>query len=91
MIHTINATLIHFKQSKLSPEYIIDQQKGCWAILMLVQSYFHPFFNVSPKSIKKSSFIQMRCLRETRLKIHFYLRPIPQFLRNLGATILKYA
>ena len=27
MIHTRNATLIQFKQSKLSAEYIIDQQK----------------------------------------------------------------
>ena len=27
MIHTRNATLIHFKQSKLSAEYIIDQQE----------------------------------------------------------------
>ena len=41
MIHTRNATLIHFKQSKLSAEYIIDQQKRGWAFLMFVQSYFH--------------------------------------------------
>ena len=27
MIHTKNATLINFKQSKLSAEYIIDQRK----------------------------------------------------------------
>ena len=27
MIHTRNATLIHFKQSKLSDEYMIDQRK----------------------------------------------------------------
>ena len=53
MIHTRNATLIHFKQSKLSAEYIIDQQKGGWTFLIFVQSYFHPFFNFSPKSIFK--------------------------------------
>ena len=46
MIHSRNAALIHFKQSKLSDEYMIDQrQKGGWAILMFAQSYFHPFFN----------------------------------------------
>ena len=85
MIHTRNATLIHFKQSKLSAEYIIDQKKGGWAFLMFVQSYFHPFFNFSPQSIKKCSFIQMISLPEI-----FYLRPTLQVLRNLGATILKY-
>ena len=43
MIHTRNATLIHFKQSKLSAECIIDCDKEIgWAILMFVQSYFHP-------------------------------------------------
>ena len=46
MIHTRNTTLIHFKQSKLSDESMIDQRKtGGWAILMFAQSYFYPFFN----------------------------------------------
>ena len=43
-------------------------KKGDWAILMFVQSYFDPFFNFSPKSIRKCSFIQMRSFRETHLK-----------------------
>ena len=73
MIHTRNATLIHFKQSKLSAEYIIRQRKkGDWAILVFVQSYFHRFFNFSPESIRKCSFIQMRSFRETHLKIYFF-------------------
>ena len=84
MIHTRNATLIHFKQSKLSAEYIIDQQKRGLGFSNVCAKLF------SPKSIKKYSFIQMRSLRETHLKFIFYFRPIPQFLRNLGATILKY-
>ena len=79
MIHTRNATLIHFKQSKLSAEYINHQRKRDWANLMFVQSYFHPFFNFSPKSIRKCSFIQMRSFLETHLKIYlftFVLSPI---------------
>ena len=85
MIHTRNATLIHFKQSKLSAEYIIHQRKkGDWDILMFMQSYFHSFFNFTPKSIRKCSFIQMRSFRETHVleNLSFYLRPIPQFLRH---------
>ena len=75
MIHTRNATLIHFKESKQSAEYIIHQRKKGIGLFyrMLVQSYFHPFFNFSPESIRKCSFIQMRSFRETHLKI--YLSP----------------
>ena len=65
-------------------------KKGDWAILMFVQSYFHLFFNFSPKSIRKCSFIQMRSFRETHLKIYPLPSSYPQFLRNLGAIILKY-
>ena len=89
MIHTRNATLIHFKQSKLSAEYIIDQQKGSWAILMFVQCYFHPFFNFSPKSIKKCSFIQMRSLRETLLKIHLLPSSYPPIFKKSGGHNTK--
>ena len=95
MIHTRNATLIHFKPSKQSAEYIIHQRKKGIGLFyrMFVQSYFHPFFNFSPKSIRKYSFIQMRSFRETHAleNLSFLdLRPIPQFLRNLGAIIPKY-
>ena len=67
MIYTRNATLVHFKQSKLSAEYIIHQRKkGDWAILMFVQSYFHPFFNFSPESIRKSSLYIYHCTSRMR-------------------------
>ena len=90
MIHTRNATLIHFKQSKLSAEYIIHQEKGDWAILMFVQSYFHPFFNFSPKSIRKCLFIQMRSFRETHLKIYLLPSSYPPIFKKSRAIILKY-
>ena len=89
MIHTRNATLIHFKQSKLAAEYIIDQQKGGWAILMFVQSYFHPRFNFSPESIRKCSFIQMRSLHETHLKIHLLPSSYPLIFRKSGGHHTK--
>ena len=89
MIQTRNATLIHFKQSKLSAEYIIDQQKGGCAFLMFVQSYFRPFFNFSPKSIKKCSFIQMRSLRETHLKIHLLPSSCPPIFKKSGGHHTK--
>ena len=57
-------------------------KKGGWAILMFVQSYFHPFFNFSPKSIEKCSFIQMRSLRETHLKIHLLPSSYPPILKK---------
>ena len=62
-------------------------KKGDWAILMSVQSYFHLFFNFSPKSIRKCSFIQMRSFRETYLKI--YLLPSsypPIFKKSRGPS-----
>ena len=47
MIHTRNATLIHFKQSikTICRIHNPSAKKRDGAILMLVQSYFHPFFN----------------------------------------------
>ena len=57
-------------------------KKGDWAILMFVQSYFHPFFNFSPKSIRKYSFIQMRSFRETHLKIYLLPSSYPPILKK---------
>ena len=59
-------------------------KKGDCAILMFVQSHFHPFLNFSPKSVRKCSFIpgfyiQMRSFCGTNLKIYlftFVLSPI---------------
>ena len=83
MIHTRNATLIHFKQSKLSAEDIIHQRKkGIGPFLMFVQSYFHPFFNFSPKSIIKCSFIEMRSFRETHLKIYLLASSYPPIFKK---------
>ena len=84
MIHTRNATLIHFKQSKQSAEYIIHQRKKGIGLFyrMFVQSYFHPFFNFSPKSIRKCSFIQMRSFRETHLKIFLLLSSYPPIFKK---------
>ena len=89
MIHTRNATLIHFKQSKLSAEYISISKNGGWAFLMLVQSYFQSFFNFSPESIKKCSFIQMRSSRETHLKIHLSPSSYPQLFKKSGGHHTK--
>ena len=84
MIHTRNATLIHFKQSKLSAEYIIHQRKKGIGLFyrMFVQSYFHAFFNFSPKSIRKCSFIQMRSFRETHLKIYLLPSSYPPIFKK---------
>ena len=83
MIPARNATLIHFKQSKLSARiHNPSGKKGDWAILMFVQSYFHPFFNFSPKSIRKCSFIQMRSFRETHLKIYLLPSSYPPILKK---------
>ena len=57
-------------------------KKGDWAILMFVQNYFHPFFNFSPKSIRKCSFIQMRSFRETHLKIYLLPSSYPPILKK---------
>ena len=57
-------------------------KKGDWAILMFVQSYFHPFFNFSPKSIRKCSFIQMRSFRETHLNIYPLPSSYPPIFKN---------
>ena len=58
MIHTRNATLHTFQTVKtICRIHNPSAKKGDWAILMFVQSYFHPFFNFSPKSIRKCSFI----------------------------------
>ena len=51
---------------------------------MFVQSYFHPFFNFSPESIKKCSFIQIRSLRETHLKIHLLPLSYPPIFKKSG-------
>ena len=84
MIHTRNATLIHFKQSKLSAEYIIHQRKKGIGLFyrMFAQSYFHPFFNFSPKSIRKCLFIQMRSFRETHLKIYLLPSSYPPIFKK---------
>ena len=57
-------------------------KKGNWAILMFVQSYFHPFFNISPKPIRKCSFIQMRSFRETHLKIYLLPSSYPPIFKK---------
>ena len=57
-------------------------KKGDWAILMFVQSYFHLFFNFSPKSIRKCSFIQMRSFRETHLKIDLLPSSYPPIFKK---------
>ena len=84
MIHTRHATLIHFKQSKLSAEYIIHQRKKGIGLFyrMFVQSNFHAFFNFSPKSIRKCSFIEMRSFRETHLKIYLLPSSYPPIFKK---------
>ena len=57
-------------------------KKGDWAILMFVQSYFHPFFSFSPKSVRKCSFIQMRSFRETHLKIYLLPSSYPPIFKK---------
>ena len=57
-------------------------KKGDWASLMFVQSYFHPFFNFSPKLIRKCSFIQMRSFRETHLKIYLLPSSYPPIFKK---------
>ena len=57
-------------------------KKEDWAILMFVQRYFHPFFNFSPKSIRKCSFIQMRSFRETHLKIYLFTFVLPPIFKK---------
>ena len=49
---------------------------------MFVQSYFHPFFNFSPESIRKCSFIQMRSFRETHLKIYLLPSSYPPIFKK---------
>ena len=59
-----------------------SEKKGDWAILMFVQSYFHPFFNFSPKSIIKCSFIGMRSFHETHLKIYLLASSYPPIFKK---------
>ena len=84
MIHTRHATLIHFKQSKLSDEYIIDQQKRGLGFSNVCAKLFSPF-HISPKSIKTCSIMQMSFLRETHLKIHLLPSSCPPlFKKSVG-------
>ena len=49
MIHTRNATLIHFKQSKLPAESIIDQQKRGLGYSNVCAKLFSPFLQLFTK------------------------------------------